>query len=150
MYELGNRYYYSKMYDEAYSCYTNAYMKGHRKAGFMKILCIYNGTGTEKDEKSAFNELNKYLDSNFYSKALELLGEMYYYGHRVNQDYTKAYECFNEIQHEEKVAQYYLGIMYYNGDGIEKDVNKGMDYIIKSASQRCKEAIDFIINNLKS
>lgn len=145
MYELGNRYYYSNMYEEAYNHYQQSAQNGYTKAIFMKILCMYNGEGTIQNQEQAFIELNKLVEESVYTKGKELLGEMYFYGRGTKQNYKKALECFKDVENEESIAQYFLGIMYINGYGIDKDTKKGIDYIIKSAKQRCKQAIDYII-----
>ena len=150
MYELGNRFYYAKMYDEAYKYYQNADQKGYKKATFMRVLCMYNGEGTLKDEAQAFKDAKELIENEVHTGAMELLGEMYYFGNGTKQNYNKAIECFESVEDEERKAQYYLGIMYLEGKGIQKDEKAGIEYIIKSARKQCPEAINYIIKkNLK-
>jgi len=146
MNELCNRYYYAKIDKEAFELSKLIYGKGHKKADFTYIMCLYYGYGTEKDEKEAFKEIQKFVNNKLYSKARELLGEMYYYGRGTEQDYKNAFECFEDCEHIESSAQYHLGLMYINGYGVKKDETKGLNYIMKSAKNRYKKAIEYIIN----
>ncbi len=145
MYELGNRYYYSKEYAKAYEIYKNISEIGHKNSIYMMGVCIYNGEGIEKSEKKAFDILSNLVEKEVHTKAGELLGEMYYYGNGTKQNYEKAIENFKDVEIEESLAQYYLGEMYLNGYGLEKNIEKGLEYMIKAAKRKCKKAIDFII-----
>jgi len=144
-YEFGNRHYYSKEYDKAYEIYKELAKLEHKNAIYMMSLCMYNGEGTEKDEKIAFEKLSELVEKEVHTKAEELLGEMYYYGNGTEKNYEKAIENFKDVELEESLAQYYLGEMYLNGYGVEKNIEKGLEYIIKAAKRKCKKAIDFII-----
>lgn len=145
MYELGNRYYYANLYDEAYKHFQYAAERSFKKAIYMKTLCMYNGEGVEKNQEQAFIDANELIKNEIHTGTIALIGEMYYFGNGTEQNYKKALECFEEVEKEEKVAQYFLGIMYLNGYGIEKNAEKGIEYIIKSAKRKCKQAIDYII-----
>ena len=58
-----------------------------------------------------------------------------------NEDFKKAFELLSPLAEEENAeAQTYLGAMYVNGQGVEKDFNKGMALIMKAASQDYKPA----------
>lgn len=65
--------------------------------------------------------------------------------HIVNKLSNNFTGMDKETYKEEKVAQYYLGMIYLNGYGVEKNTEKGIEYIIKSAKRKCKQAIDYII-----
>lgn len=147
MNELCERYYYSNLYNEAFNLANEISLKGHKKAIYTKILCTYLGNGTQKNEVEAFNELTKYVNEHVYFKARELLGEMYYFGNGTQQNYKKAFECFKEADGILASAEYYLGLMYINGQGVEVDEKKGLDYIIGAAKVRYKKAIEYIIDN---
>jgi hypothetical protein len=53
-----------------------------------------------------------------------------------NKDYRKAYELLQPLAEEGNVeAQTHLGAMYVNGQGIERDLDKGLSWIMKAAEQ---------------
>lgn len=146
-YELGMRYLLIENYEQAYKLLEQASKSGHKKATFEKILCIYSGDGVEKDEEKAFIELKLFINKWVYCRAREKIGEMYYYGKGTEQNYKQALNNFKEAELTNMLAQYYLGIMYLSGYGIEKNEKKGIDYIIKSAERGCNLAINYIIEN---
>ena len=65
------------------------------------------------------------------------LGGMYYKGEKVLQDYEKALEWFRKAAKQGyEIAQYSLGMMYYNGDGIPKrDYKAAIEWFYKAAEQ---------------
>ena len=69
MYELRNRYYYSKEYSKAYEIYKNISESGHKNSTYMMSVCIYNGEGVEKNEKKAFEILSNLVEKEVHTKA---------------------------------------------------------------------------------
>ncbi|KAG2386476.1 hypothetical protein C9374_002220 [Naegleria lovaniensis] len=70
-----------------------------------------------------------------------LLGQFYYYGHDVSQDYTIAFEWTQKSANEGfTVAQWYLGLLYEDGCGVSQDYSKAIEWIEKSAIQGNAEA----------
>lgn len=64
------------------------------------------------------------------------LGNTYYYGKNVPQDYIKAAECYKKAAEQGYVpAQFYLGTMYFNGRGVPKDYAKAVEWFTKAAEQ---------------
>lgn len=58
-----------------------------------------------------------------------------------NGDFKKAYELLLPLAEEKnEEAQRLLGALYINGQGVEKDFKKGMDLIMKAASNGYKPA----------
>jgi hypothetical protein len=58
-----------------------------------------------------------------------------------NEDFTKSYELLLPLGEENNAeAQFLLGSLYINGDGVEKDDTKGLSWIMKSARQGYVEA----------
>ena len=54
----------------------------------------------------------------------------------TNEDYKKASELLLPLAEENNTeAQTLLGVLYVNGQGVEKDFNKGMALIMKAAKQ---------------
>jgi hypothetical protein len=53
-----------------------------------------------------------------------------------NKDYKKAYELFLPLAEEGNAeAQTRLGALYVNGQGVEQDLDKGLSWIMKAATQ---------------
>lgn len=64
--------------------------------------------------------------------AAEALGQMYYVGDEIPQDYQKAYDYFTMYDGDESFAKpYYLGEMYLNGYFVEKDIEKARQFYEK-------------------
>ncbi len=146
MNEIGERYSYSNLHDEAYKIFEIAASKGNKKAMFNKIWCLYNGKGIERDYNLAYIELEKLSNEVSSDKIIEMLGEMYYLGNGTEKNYNKAFEKFSFIEKFNSQAKYYLGQMYLNGEGVEKDETKAKTLIMESAEMRNKKAINFLNN----
>lgn len=64
------------------------------------------------------------------------MGQNYYYGNGVEQDYIKAAEWFRKAAEQgDTEAQEYLGGMYYHGKGVEQDYVKAAEWYEKAAEQ---------------
>ncbi|WDU56921.1 tetratricopeptide repeat protein [Taylorella equigenitalis] len=63
-------------------------------------------------------------------------GISYLIGYKTQQDPKKALEIFTSLAAEDHTtAQYFLAQMYLTGFGVQKDIEAGMNYLIKSASR---------------
>lgn len=61
------------------------------------------------------------------ARALYILGQMYYYGDFIEQNYTKAFDCFEQAKELGNIhAQEYLAWMYFYGEGTEKNYEKAI------------------------
>ena len=71
--------------------------------------------------------------------AINHLGEQYLQGHfGLQKDMRKALELFEEAAElDSKEALYSLGSMYYHGEGVEQDKEKGSEFYKKAAMQGC-------------
>lgn len=57
------------------------------------------------------------------------LGEMYYEGRGVRQDYQKSLEWFTKAANQGITeAQHNLGVMYENGEGVRQDYKKAKNF----------------------
>ena len=71
-----------------------------------------------------------------YADAQNNLGDCYYYGHGVPQDYTKAVEWFQKAANQGNAsAQYNLGFCYEKGRGVQQDYTKAVEWYKKAANQ---------------
>jgi hypothetical protein len=58
-----------------------------------------------------------------------------------NEDFTKSYELLLPLGEENNAeAQFLLGFLYVNGQGVEKDDTEGLSWIMKAARQGYAEA----------
>jgi len=58
-----------------------------------------------------------------------------------NEDYGNAYELLHPLAEENSAeAQFLLGSLYVNGQGVEKDDTKGLSWVMKAARQGYDEA----------
>lgn len=142
-YELGERYLDAEMDKKAFECYSEASANGHKLATYRKIICIYKGYGTERNEELAFEELRKFVKEFVLSKAELLLGEMYF----ERENYADAFRQFERMENWETKAKFYLALMYMGGLGIEKDEDKARNLMIEAVNSRNKDAIDYVLEN---
>ncbi|MBP3256292.1 MAG: sel1 repeat family protein [Clostridia bacterium] len=142
-YELGERYLDAEMDKLAFECYSKAAEKGHKLAAYRRIICIYKGYGTEKNEELAFEEIRKFIKEFVFSKAELLLGEMYF----EKEIYEEAFKQFKKMEKWETRAKFYLALMYMGGLGVDKDEDEAKNLLIEAVNARNKEAIDYVLEN---
>ena len=69
------------------------------------------------------------------------LGNMYYDGDGIRQDFTGAFKWYEKAAEQGySQAQYELGGMYFNGQGVRQDLKEAFKWYEKSANQGLKEA----------
>lgn len=84
-------------------------------------------------EETAFRELT--------AEELFKNGLCFLFGENVEQDYVKAFNCFNEaLSLGYLAAEFYLGYCYYNGLGIEKNIEQGIYWYLRAAERGDKQA----------
>ena len=67
--------------------------------------------------------------------AMYYMGECYYYGRGVEQDYEKAVEWYEKgAAGGNTTAMYNLGVCYANGRGVEQDYGKAVEWYEKAAA----------------
>jgi hypothetical protein len=58
-----------------------------------------------------------------------------------NKEFEKAYKIFAELSYKRDAeAFFYLGLMYFFGEGVEKDEAKSMDYWKRAMREGHQEA----------
>ncbi|WP_144354477.1 tetratricopeptide repeat protein, partial [Snodgrassella alvi] len=69
------------------------------------------------------------------------LGILYENGDGVEQNYAKAFECYQAAAEQgNPIAQYYAGSMYYYGKGVEQSFIKSLEYYKPAAEQGNSDA----------
>ncbi len=79
--------------------------------------------------------------SNDVSDNFNDLGESYYFGKEIPQDYIKAFECFLKASKDNNpTAQCNIGMCYEKGNGVSRNYEKAVEWYTKSAEQGYAEA----------
>lgn len=134
-------------FKEAVKCYKKAIELGMPNAYRNLALCYRDGTGVKKDEKKAQELLAKAaelgiddaeeINNNIRDEEDRLIDE-------ANKDFNsknkagkfKAVTVYKELaENGNPRAQHNLAVAYCYGDGIQKDINKAIEWYKKSANQ---------------
>lgn len=104
----------------------------------------------ENDEEAS----NKNLDiintegdaSNRYDREIFLLGKSYYHGSNgVEKSYGKAVELWDILaKRGNPLSQYNVALCYYNGKGVEKDIDKAKEYLEKACERGFAPACELL------
>ena len=150
---------YKSLYDQAMKLYqtsdnkTEAYQLLSQAADMDFIskhiqVCFK----TDEDIKKEKARIATYtsLATNNDAVAQLILGECYYFGWGVEQDYKKAVEWYKKSAEQgNAVAQCNLGVGYVIGQGVEQDYKKAVEWYEKAAMQgneKAKEYLDKLLN----
>jgi len=145
-------------YNKAISLYKNAADKGHTEAKFRAAKMYLEGEGTEKDYEQAvkwFDEAGKdgYESAWIYSGTIYYHGENFEANCNVKEDRAKAFEWFkkgieivpnNDIDVDDIISNYYLGLMYLNGSYVNQDYETAFSYFEKAAKRGLWAALECI------
>ena len=75
------------------------------------------------------------------AESQNAVGEMYYYGDEIEQDFDQAVYWFKEAAKQKHAeAMYNLGVCFVNGEGVEKNKTTGMGFIRQAAKLGSKAA----------
>jgi TPR repeat protein len=92
----------------------------------------------EKSEKEVANIIRNFFKhaKQGNAEAQNLLGEMYFLGKGVKQDYQEAAKWYRKAAEQGRAnAQYNLGFMYENGQGVIQDYQEAAKWYRKAAEQ---------------
>ena len=131
--------------------YLKAYKQGYYKAGYKLVKCCYYGLDVDKKLINEFIEA--YVDiEKADDEFLFILGELYFSGRVLKQDYAKAVECLKKSANEWNYdACYHLAECYFCGLGIERDLDSAFEYYRVAAfnnNQFKNEAFDKLFDLL--
>ena len=128
--ERGNYYYEERAYRKALPFYDKIAQQGNAEAQY-KLALIYH---LSKKNYKKIPDLMKRSAQQGNAQAQAFLGEMYYKGLYVNQDYnTAAFWLKKAVKQGELKAQFYLGVMYLFGYGVNQDYKKEADLMKRPA-----------------
>ncbi|MBV6574804.1 sel1 repeat family protein, partial [Acinetobacter baumannii] len=100
-----------------------------------------DGVGVKQDNNKAFNLFNRAAILGDLSAQFNL-GNMYFNGEGIPLDYEKATYWYNKaiINGKDGDAAKILARMYYEGRGVEKNINKSIELLKIAADQGDQEA----------
>ncbi|MCI6801514.1 MAG: Sel1-like repeat-containing protein kinase family protein [Bacteroidales bacterium] len=136
---------YKSLYDQAMKLYqtsnnkTEAYQLLSQAADMdfiSKHIQVCFKTDEDIEKEKARIETYTSLATNNDAVAQLILGECYYFGWGVEQDYKKAVEWYKKSAEQgNAMAQCSLGYCYEKGQGVEQDYKKAVEWYKKSAEQ---------------
>lgn len=138
-------------YQKAVEWLTNAAEGGDADAMVNLGVRYLNGQGVAKDERKAYQWMITAIEHGA-TQGYFYAGAMHYEGLDGDgiPNYDKAFEMFSKamekgLQHRQLL--YYLGKMYLEGKGTDKNNNKAKMYLCPSALQGDEDAIELLIKH---
>jgi len=109
----------------------------------------YQGVVETKDLAKALGYYEQALSVDVHNRlVLNQLGIMYYKGEGGDVDFRKAASmCERAANHGQAGCQYYLALMYMNGEGVTQDIDVGISWMKKSAAQDFPVAKNWLREN---
>ena len=96
---------------------------------------------------SCVDKYKKAKEIQLFGKVLYRLGELFFYGEAVEQDYTVAVYWFRQsARYGFAAAQHSLGICYENGQGVPQDKDEAIKWYLKAAKQPYVASIQALQN----
>ncbi|MGU3814514.1 tetratricopeptide repeat protein [Vibrio diabolicus] len=130
-----------KKYETAYQEWLTLAEKGDAQAQYSIGWMYSKGLGVEKSIKKALDWYVKSANQGFID-AQYSAGRAYLY---YLQQYGEAFKYFKlAAENDENKSQFYLGLMYYRGDGTNKDLKKSAYWFLQSAEKGNKDAQFYI------
>ncbi len=125
-------------------------MKSARKLG----ECYLYAENVERSYEKAFKYLSQVEDASSdeddpgLTSAITSLGKMYFYGWGCSPDRLRAVYLFSKaISRGGKLSgesNFYMGLAYYNGYGVDKDIAKSMTFFEKASKLENSKAIKLL------
>ncbi|GMQ87790.1 MAG: hypothetical protein BMS9Abin08_0998 [Gammaproteobacteria bacterium] len=118
---------------------------GDLKAQYEAGIMYLKGKGVEVDGGKARSWIGKAADQGD-RKAITRLGILHYKGEGGAKDYGRALDLFNSVSNDSVLAQYYLGEMYADGKGVDRNYTTAIAWYKKAADGGFERAGGKIIN----
>lgn len=139
-----------KNIDTALEWLSIAAYKMHRRSAAVLGSWYYSGKVVARSYKTAWFWLSK-LDSpldedeDYYYTVQCLLGMMSLHGKGTSINYEKAISFLESAaNHNNCVAQFWLGMMYYSGIGVQQNLQTANTWLQKSAENEFEDAMEFL------
>lgn len=127
---------------KAIELFEELYQKFEDRDALMMLVEAYYYSPEQNYEK-AYEYCNKILEkSDKYIKSKDdeywtkrTLGQLYYFGQHVEQDFRKALDYYKDIVEMDKsgIVSFHIGTMNYEGLGISKNIENSFKYFKLSA-----------------
>ena len=118
--------------------------QGDRVAQYRLGLAYERAMGElEEDPEKALEWYEKSAKQGYY-KAYSQIGYLFDDCGPLSTDYVKArvyYEHAVKLEPNDPLANYFLGWLYKEGDGVKQDVAKGIEFLKKSANENYQPAM---------
>jgi TPR repeat protein len=122
-------------YEIAFECYKISAIVDVDYS-YSRLGTMYQyGYGTEKDENLAIECYEKATPKDKLARIF--LAELYHSASKEFQDFSKAYQWYQQIKGSNKsFALRGIGLLYEHGDLFEQDYQKAFDYYLQSAEDK--------------
>ena len=106
---------------------------GDAEAQYLAATLFFEGKGVNRNDAQGIKYATLSADQGN-TQGISGLGECYYYGRGVEQDYNKAFDLFKKAE-ERRAAQYFLSECYFYGYGVDQDFQKADEYRTSAIGQ---------------
>ncbi|MCJ2017145.1 hypothetical protein MKK84_06860 [Methylobacterium sp. E-065] len=118
--------------------------RGDIRAKIILAEALLSGKQTPKDAPAAIALLNEAAAAQ-HAGANFLLGVLYCQGTHLDKDLPLGYKHYQQAAVlDHPLAQYNVGMMQFKGIGVRKNVESGIGWLRRAASNNVQQAIDFI------
>ena len=145
MMQLGNFAYQEKRYEDAFKWYENAANQGIAEAQFRLSQMYQTGEGVDKDETAATHWLFQAASQGLaqaeyeYANALE-------FGRGIKRAQIKDVAAWYKKAAENAYPEAMLKVakLYFNGSGIDKNINQALTWALKAKNKHVTDADTFV------
>lgn len=134
--DLANSYYHAEEYEKAYPLFLELGEKGNKDAQFIVGHYFYFGLNPQKaDLNEAIKWYTKSAEQG-HSWAQRFMGDFYYTGEGVEQNYAKAFELYKKsATNGDGESMIQLGLMYEYGQYVSENTSKARDYFMQAINK---------------
>ena len=135
---------------EAFRLFSLAADQGHLESLLQAGQMLMTAEGCDRDTRAGLALVRKAAEGlNF--EAILFMGRHYYGNMNRMRDPAQAFVWFRlGTSMWSPEAEYWLGRMYYEGNGIPADYNRAVQWLMKSASQGYKPAVALLDSDAAS
>lgn len=126
-------------YVEAYDIFTRASRDGDHEADYSLGLMYARGQGVTKDYTAAYGWFQRAYDGG-YLGAGYYLGKMHLMGLGTQKDPRRAQRIFESVADSDCRAMYELGLMFFTGEDVPRDLQRSVEWMEKAAQAGHPEA----------
>lgn len=133
--------------EEAVNWYRKGADNGNEIAQFKLASCYHRGEGIEEDQEESAKWMKKVAEKTKNGEYQWVMGRYYQEGWGVQKDSVEAVKWFARAAKKGYAeAKYFLAMCYLNGDGVEKDLEKGEDILEEAVQEGNKKAEKLLLS----